>query len=34
MFAKHPLRSGFRVIAATAVVVGAVMNLVTIVGAS
>jgi hypothetical protein len=29
MFAKHHLRSGFRVIAATAVVAGAVMNLAT-----
>ena len=30
-FAKHPVRSGFRVIAATAVIVGAVMNLASIV---
>jgi hypothetical protein len=29
MFAKRHLRSGFRVIAATAVVAGAVMNLAT-----
>lgn len=29
-FAKHPIRSGFRVIAATAVIVGAVMNLASI----
>lgn len=30
MFAKHPLRSGFRAIAAAAVIVGAVMNLASI----
>ncbi|MFC4307576.1 hypothetical protein ACFPN2_00640 [Steroidobacter flavus] len=30
MFARHPLRTGFRVIAATAVVAGAVMNLATL----
>ena len=29
MFAKHPLRSGFRALAATAIVAGAVMNLAT-----
>lgn len=29
MFAKHPLRSGFRALTATAIVAGAVMNLAT-----
>jgi hypothetical protein len=29
MFAKHPLRSGFRALAAAAIVAGAVMNLAT-----
>jgi hypothetical protein len=29
MFAKHPLRSGFRAVAATAIVAAAVMNLAT-----
>jgi hypothetical protein len=34
MFRKHPFRSGFRALAATAVIAGAVMNLATIVSTS
>lgn len=34
MFAKHPLRSGFRALAATAIVAGAVMNIATMVSTS
>jgi len=34
MFAKHPLRSGFRALAATAIIAGAVMNLTTMVSTS
>lgn len=33
MFAEHPLRSGFRALAATAIVAAAVMNLATVVAA-